>query len=51
MYILAALSFMLKHIGKCGKMKIVTQQKFLKGKADKMRLTVYNSTRLKMKRD
>ena len=32
MYILVALRIILKHIGKCGKMKIVTQQISLKGK-------------------
>lgn len=34
-YALVALSFILKHIGKCEKMKIVIQQNCLKGKADK----------------
>ena len=34
-YTLVALSFILKHIGKYGEMKIVTQQNSLKGKEDK----------------
>jgi len=34
-YILVVLRVILKHIGKCGKMKIVIQQKFFKGKVDK----------------
>ena len=35
-YILVVLRVILEHIGKCGKKEIVTQQKFLKGKADEV---------------
>ena len=35
-YILVVLRVILKHIGKCGKMKIVIQQNFLKRKENKV---------------